>query len=87
MGLDKDLLIGEGEKAVSAFKEFLGVRREKHVCEYCGVACEETYVHDPARAAFDGGSSPAWECPECDREFVREVSDESHALDLYGRDG
>lgn len=77
--------VESGRETVREFTEFLGVRREKHVCEYCGVACEETRVHDPGRAAFDGGSSPAWECPECQSEFVREVSDESHALDLYDR--
>ena len=37
------------------------------------------------RMAFDGGSSPSWECPNCSTHYVREVDDESHTLDLYGR--
>jgi len=85
-GLSADVLIGRGQDVVQAFTSFLGVEREKHVCPECGVACEETWVHDPQRAAFDGGESPAWECPDCSKCYVREVSDESHSLDLYGRD-
>jgi len=78
--------VESGRNAVRETVSFLGVEREKHVCPECGVACEETYTHDPQRAAFDGGESPAWECSQCGRQFVREVSDESHSLDLYGRD-
>lgn len=81
----EDLLIGAGESVERAFKTFLGIQREAFVCPECGVACDETHVHDPARAAFDGGASPAWACPECGRDYVREVSDESHTMDLYGR--
>ena len=33
----------------------------------------------------DGGESPAWTCPECGRDYVRETDDSAHALDLYGR--
>lgn len=90
MGLGEDILIGGGDDdgggVVRRFKEFLGIQREAFVCPECGVACEETYVHDPARAAFDGGESPAWVCPECDGLYVREVSDESHTMDIYGRE-
>lgn len=78
--------VESGRETVREFTEFLGVQREKHVCPRCGVACEETHVHDPAREAFDGGESPAWECPECSTCYVREVGDESYTLDLYGRD-
>lgn len=85
MALDKDILIGEGDGVVSAVKEFLGVEREKHVCPHCNVACEETFVFDVNQAAFDGGKSPAWECPECSAKFHRDVSDGSHTMDLYGR--
>lgn len=77
--------VSDGVDVVRKTREFLGVQREAFVCPDCGVACEETYVYDPARAAFDGGESPAWTCPSCSRDFVREVSDESHTLDLYGR--
>ncbi|AFH21847.1 hypothetical protein OSG_eHP10_00185, partial [environmental Halophage eHP-10] len=34
----------------------------------------------------DGGESPAWTCPECGREFVREADDAAYGMDLYGRD-
>lgn len=79
--------IENGSSAVREFtRSFLGVERERYVCPECGVACEETHVHDPSRAAFDQGESPAWACPECDRSYVREVGDESYGLDLYGRD-
>lgn len=78
--------VESGRNAVRETVRFLGVEREKHVCPECGVACEETYVFDPARAAFNGGGeSPAWECSQCGRQFVREVSDGSHSLDLYDR--
>jgi ribosomal protein S27AE len=85
-GLSADVLIGAGESAARAFTSFLGVQRERYVCPECGVACEETTVFDPARAAFDQGESPAWHCGECGSNYVREVSDESYGLDLYGRD-
>jgi len=82
-----DLLIGDGDEGVTTrIREFLGVQREAHVCPECNVACRESATHDPNRAAFDGGSSPSWECPECSTHFVREVSDESHGMDLYGRE-
>jgi rubredoxin len=74
------------QAAVRKTYEFLGVEREAFVCPDCQVACEPTRVHDPRRAAFDGGESPAWECPDCSKKYVREVSDASHTLDLYGRE-
>ena len=82
----EDLLIDSGESVKRAFRTFLGVQREAFVCPECSTPCNESYVHDPQRAAFDGGKSPAWTCPECSRDFVRGTSDESHAMDLYGRD-
>jgi len=85
MALDKDLLIGEGDGVVSAVKSFLGVERERYVCPECNVACEESRVYDPQRAAFDGGDSPSWYCDSCESHYVREADDSSHTLDLYGR--
>ena len=82
----EDLLIDSGESVKRAFRTFLGVQREAFVCPECSTPCDETYTHDVQRAAFDGGKSPAWTCPECSRDFVRGTSDESHAMDLYGRD-
>lgn len=84
-GFDLRAALDDGAAAVREFRTFLGIQREAFACPDCGVACEETTVHDPARAAFDGGESPAWTCPECQSDFVRETSDESHTLDLYGR--
>jgi len=78
--------VESGRETVREFTEFLGVEREAHVCPECNVACQEAATHDPQRAAFDGGSSPSWLCPQCDSHYVREVSDDSHTLDLYGRD-
>jgi len=83
----KDLLIGEGDGAVaSVMRTVLGVEREQHVCPECAEPCEPTHTHDPQRAAFDGGESPAWTCPECGRDYVREADDAAYTLDLYGRD-
>lgn len=83
----EDLLIENGKKVKQAFTSFLGVQREAFVCPECGVACEQTRVYDPQRASFDGGESPAWTCGECERDFVRDVSDDTqHTMDLYGRD-
>ena len=73
------------EVAKRVTRTFLGVQREAFVCPECSVPCDESYVHDPQRAAFDGGKSPAWTCPSCSTDFVRETGDESHAMDLYGR--
>ena len=77
--------ISDGVETVRKATSFLGVKRERFVCPKCNEACNESRTHDVARAAFDGGSSPSWECPECETHFVREVDDESHTLDLYGR--
>jgi len=78
--------VESGRETVREFTEFLDVVREAHVCPECNVACQEATTHDPQRAAFDGGSSPSWYCGECETHYVREVSDDSHTLDLYGRD-
>lgn len=79
--------VSDGIQAITEYTSFLGVRRPQHVCPDCNTPCEETRVYDPRRAAFhDGGESPAWTCPECGKEFVREDGDEMHTLDLYGRE-
>jgi len=49
------------------------------------VTTNPTHTASHRRAAFDGGKSPSWESPDCGAHFVRDVSDESHTLDLYGR--
>ena len=67
-------------------RSFLGVERERFVCPECNEACQESRTYDVQRMAFDGGSSPSWFCESCQTHFVREVDDESHTLDLYGRD-
>ena len=77
--------ISEGVETVREFTTFLGVEKERFVCPKCNEACRESRTHDVARAAFDGGSSPSWECPECQSHYVRELDDESHTTDLYGR--
>ena len=77
--------ISEGVETVREFTTFLGVERERFVCPTCNEACTESRTHDVSRAAFDGGSSPSWECPACSAHYVRETSDETHSLDLYGR--
>jgi len=87
----KDLLIDDsdadgGDGLVSRVYSFLGIERDAYVCEDCQAACEPAYAYDPARAAFDGGESPTWYCSECDRHFVRERTEQEHAVDLYGRE-
>jgi transposase-like protein len=85
-GFDLQSAIESGADAVrNVTSSFLGVEREAYVCPDCDVACQATTTYNPRTAAFDGGASPAWVCPECAKTFVREVSDESHTLDLYGR--
>jgi len=84
----EDLLIGDddGEGVVSRVYSFLGFQRESFVCPDCGVACEPSHTYNASTAAFDGGACPSWECLECSTHFIRGVSDESHGMDLYGRE-
>ena len=77
--------ISEGVETVREFTTFLGVERERFVCPECTEACQESHTHDVQRMAFDGGSSASWFCDSCETHFVREVDDESHTMDLYGR--
>jgi len=84
-GFDLREAIENGANAVRETFAFLGVEREAHVCPDCQTACEPSRTYDHRRAAFDSGESPSWYCSECDTHYVREVSDESHTLDLYGR--
>lgn len=79
--------VEKGREAVRSVRDtFLGIQRERFACPDCGVPCEPTHTHDPRRAAFDGGASPAWKCSECGSEYVREVDDDAHTADLYGRE-
>ena len=77
--------ITDGVETVRKATSFLGVERERFVCPKCNKACNESRTFDEQRMAFDSGSSPSWECPECQTHYVREADDESHTLDLYGR--
>lgn len=77
--------IETGKNAAGQFTEFLGIRREQHVCPECNVACEESTTYNHRTAAFDGGACPSWECPECGKHYIRERNDEQHTLDLYGQ--
>jgi len=91
MSLDDDLLIGEegddSDSLVSrVYRTLFGTEREAHVCPACETACEPTHTYDPQRAAFDGGASPAWVCPDCETHYVRERDDGPPAVDLYGRE-
>jgi len=85
-GFDLTSAVQSGVDAVRETFSFLGVERDAYVCEDCQAACEPAHAYDPARAAFDGGESPTWYCEGCDRHFVRERTEESHAVDLYGRE-
>jgi len=85
-GFDLSSALESGAAAVRETVAFLGVEREAHVCPDCQVACERSYAHDPARMAFDGGESPTWYCAECETHYVRERTEEAHAVDLYGRE-
>ena len=77
--------INDGVETVRKATSFLGVERERFVCPKCNKACQESRTHDDQRMAFDGGSSPSWFCESCQTHYVREVDDESHTMDLYGR--
>jgi len=84
----EDLLIGDddGEGVVSRVYDFLGFQREAFVCPECSVACEPSHTYNPSTASFDGGACPSWYCDSCSSHYVREVSDEDHGMDLYGRE-
>ena len=77
--------ISDGVETVRKVTSFLGIERERFVCPKCNEACNESRTHDVQRMAFDGGSSPSWFCESCQTHYVREVDDESHTMDLYGR--
>jgi transposase-like protein len=76
--LDQDSVSG-------AVRTFLGIQYETKVCPDCGVECTETTVYDVHTAAFEGGETPAFKCPECSRAWYREDRQELHATDLYDR--
>ena len=78
--------VDAGRRVAETFTTVLGIERERFVCPDCGTACNPTFAYDVNRAAFDGGESPAWVCPDCDRKFVREDGVDAHTLDPYGRE-
>ena len=81
-----DVLIDDDAESVTQrLKSFLGISYEGHTCPDCGVECTETTVYDVHTAAFEGGETPAFECPECSRAWYREDRGELHATDMYDR--
>jgi len=85
-GFDLTSAVQSGVDAVRTYLTPYGTEREAHVCPACQTGCEPTHTYDPDRAAFDGGASPAWVCPDCGSEYVRERDDGPPAVDLYGRE-
>ena len=85
-GFDLQRAISDGVETVRETFSFLGIEREAFVCPDCNTACKPSETYDVARAAFDGGASPSWECPDCGTHYRREVSDADHTMDLYGRE-
>jgi hypothetical protein len=81
-----DLLIDDdGEGIISKVTQFLGIQQEAFTCDHCGTPCEKSYTYHRETAAFNNGAQPSWECPDCEREYVREPDDDRHTVDLYGR--
>jgi uncharacterized protein with PIN domain len=85
-GFDLSHAIEEGAKRVRRYKDAFGVQHEQHICEHCDVACQASTTYNPNTAAFDGGASPCWACPECGRNYVRDASTDTVTMDLYDRD-
>ncbi len=44
---------------------------ESYQCDNCGAYCDQTYTYAVDTAAFDNGATPAWDCPECDKQYYR----------------
>ena len=86
-GFSLDQVSDAAQTVTRRFREFLGVEFEAHVCPDCGVACEPTETYDVHRAPEYGGKAPAWECPDCGRQWVREEREpEQLSGDMYGRE-
>jgi uncharacterized protein with PIN domain len=78
--------VTEGAKRIARYTDAFGVEREQYVCEHCDEPCQATTTYNKHTAAFDGGASPCWSCPNCGRAYVRDTSTESIAMDMYDRD-
>ena len=78
--------ISDGVETVrETTRSFLGVKRERFVCPKCNEACNESHTYDSQTAAFNQGQTPCWSCPNCDSKYHRDISDESHSMDIYQR--
>ena len=77
--------VAGGRDVAETITTALGVREERHVCDDCGTACEKETTHDPRRAAFDGGESASWHCPDCGTHYRRDSDTDRYTTDLYGR--
>jgi predicted RNA-binding Zn-ribbon protein involved in translation (DUF1610 family) len=77
--------VSTGRDVAGTITNALGVQEERHVCPDCGTACEKTTTHDPRRAAFHNGESPAWTCPDCGTDYRRDPDTDRYTSDLYGR--
>jgi transcription elongation factor Elf1 len=61
------------EKVKENVKTLVPWLPEPFTCPECNRYCDSTRAYDPQRAAFYSmGMAPAWTCPECERDFVRE---------------
>jgi len=81
----ESLFFDDDSGVVSAVKSFLGIEYDVFVCEHCNEPCSESYTYDPNRAAEYAGKAPSWECPECNRAYVREPRDGMFSIDFYNR--
>lgn len=77
--------VDTGREVAATLTNALGVQEERYICEECGTPCEKTTTYDHRRAAFNNGESPAWDCPDCHRQYRRDPDDRRHQMDLYGR--
>ena len=82
----EDLLIdNNGGSITSTIRSLLGIEQEQHVCSKCNTPCSKSTTYDVRTAAFNQGTQPSWECPECGAEYIREPDTDKHTLDLYGK--
>ena len=82
----EDLLIdNDGGSITSTIRSLLGIEQEQHVCSKCDTPCSKSTTYDYRTAAFNHGTQPCWECPECGAEYIREPDTDKHTLDLYGK--
>lgn len=61
------------EQAKNTVKGLLPWLPDPYVCDECGAYCKATQAYDKNTGAFHNqGYRPAWECPECGNEYIRE---------------